>query len=195
MRYHMLNEVLENFWGPNKAAAWRKMFHDRNIHPAANGIPMSRLYDYLFRQAYFALKPLRETPEGVVVQWHWLTRSRLLPDIPCYDTYGTFRQAQLMERRSECCPGSGKAWQIRNGQTFLLCAGDSDSDNRPSWALLEMQWDFQRVVAICGAGDQHEGFGEYSARTRLYNPGARRRIGMLWVRWLGDRGIELSDLD
>lgn len=152
---------------------------------------MSRQFDYLFHQGRFALKPLRKTPEGVVVQWHWLNQSHLFPHWPSYDTYGTFRDAQLMDQSGGDggVRGGQQAEQIRHGQAFLLRAGE----DRPDWALLEMQWDLQRMVAICGAGDPHEGFGEYSARIGLYNPGARNR--MRWVRYLGDKGIELSSID
>ncbi|KAK3352891.1 hypothetical protein B0T25DRAFT_543054 [Lasiosphaeria hispida] len=69
--FGFLNEMLTAFWGSEKSMAWRRMFEDAGITQSAkNGISMSHQIHFWFDNARFALKPLRETPEGVVVQWH-----------------------------------------------------------------------------------------------------------------------------
>jgi hypothetical protein len=45
---------------------------------------------------------------------------------------------------------------IRTGQTFLLRA--DNPEDKPSWELLEMQWNLLRVAAICGAADVTEDY-------------------------------------
>jgi len=42
---------------------------------------MSHQIHFWFENARLALKPLRETPEGIVLQWYWLKRSILKPNV------------------------------------------------------------------------------------------------------------------
>lgn len=63
-----LNEMLVAFWGAEKSVAWRRIFEDAGITKSAkNGISINRQICFWFDNARFALKPLRETPEGIVV--------------------------------------------------------------------------------------------------------------------------------
>ncbi|KAK3353700.1 hypothetical protein B0T25DRAFT_581417 [Lasiosphaeria hispida] len=85
--FRRLNEMLTNFWGSEKSMAWRWMFENVGITQSAkNGISMSHQVHFWFDNARFALQPLRETPEGVVVQWHWLKRSVLKPLVYIFPT-------------------------------------------------------------------------------------------------------------
>ncbi|KAK0720946.1 hypothetical protein B0H67DRAFT_609456 [Lasiosphaeris hirsuta] len=76
--FRRLNEILTVFWGSKKSMVWRRAYEDVDITQSAkNGISMSHQIYFWFDNARLALKPLRETPEGIVVQWHWLKRSAL----------------------------------------------------------------------------------------------------------------------
>ena len=156
-----LNHLLTAFWGSEKATAWRQNFEDASITQSAkNGISMNHQLNFWFHNARFALKPHRETPEGIVVQWHWLKRPVLKPlvyirsdiDIDILHQAGVMDLAwgdtgtdidTLAHRESGV--------RIRTGQTFMLRRHENMPC--PSWGLLEMQWDLLRVAALCGAAD------------------------------------------
>jgi hypothetical protein len=125
-----------------------------------NGISMSHQIHFWFDNARFALKPLRETPEGVVVQWHWLKRSILKPLTYIRPNEDILHQAGVMDRNwGDNLAHRESGVRIRTGQTFLLRAGKPE--DKPSWDLLEMQWNLQRVAAICGAADVTDDYYDY----------------------------------
>ncbi|KAK3318757.1 hypothetical protein B0H66DRAFT_582299 [Apodospora peruviana] len=98
---------------------------------------------FLFDNTRFPLKPLRETPEGVVVQWHWLKRSILKPLTYIHSDSNILHQAGVMAQ------SWGDNLAHRESGTFLLRA--DKPEDKPSWDLLEMRWHLLRVAAICGA--------------------------------------------
>ncbi|KAK0750942.1 hypothetical protein B0T18DRAFT_443555 [Schizothecium vesticola] len=146
-----LNELLAAFWGSEKATAWRQHFEDPGVTQSAkNGISLNHQIHFWFDNARLALKPLRQTPEGIFVQWHWLKRSVLKPNVYILQGTDILHQAGVMDQ----CWGKALAHResgvrIQTGQVFLL----QHNENMPSWDLLEMQWDLLRVAALCGAAD------------------------------------------
>lgn len=137
--------------------AWRRAYEDAELTQSAkNGISMNHQLHFWFDHARFALKPLRETSECIIVQWHWLRSSLLqaLDVIPSdEDIENTLRYVGVMDQgwgdwvQDLAFRPSGVA--IQTGQTFLL----EKHEQMPSWDLLEIQWDLLRVAAICGAAD------------------------------------------
>jgi len=156
-----LNEMLTAFWGSEKSMAWRRMFEDAGITQSVkNGISMSHQIHFWFDNARFALKPLRETPEGVIVQWHWLKRSILKPLTYIRLNDDILHQAGVMDQNwGDNLAHRESGVRIRTGQTFLLRA--DKSEDKPNWDLLEMQWDLLRVAAICGAADVTDDYYDY----------------------------------
>ncbi|GAB1312858.1 hypothetical protein MFIFM68171_03068 [Madurella fahalii] len=154
-----LNHMLTAFWGSEKAMAWRRNFEAAGITQSAkNGISMSHQIHFWFDNARFALKPLRQTTEGIVVQWHWLNRSVLKPSVYIRSDMDVLLQAGVMDQRW----GHGLAHResgvrIQTGQTFVL----QRHDHMPSWELLEMQWDLLRVAALCGAADVMDDYYDF----------------------------------
>ncbi|KAK4149251.1 hypothetical protein C8A00DRAFT_47097 [Chaetomidium leptoderma] len=150
-----LNEMLAYFWDSKTSFTWRRMFESPAITQSAkNGISMSHQIHFWFDNARFALKPLRETPEGVVVQWHWLKRSILKPLVYVHPDHDILLQAGVTDHGQNW--GDNLAHRksgvtIRTGQTFLLRA--EKPEDMPSWDLLEMQWNLLRIAAISGAAD------------------------------------------
>ncbi|KAK4249859.1 hypothetical protein C7999DRAFT_39162 [Corynascus novoguineensis] len=153
-KYGDLNEILTALWGSEKSMAWRRGFENADLTQSVqNGISMNHQIHFWFDHARFALKPLRETQEGIVVQWHWLKRSILKPLVHITPNHDILLQAgvtnqewgdNLVAHRKSGVP-------IRTGQTFLLQA--NRPEDMPSWDLLEMQWNLLRVAAICGVAD------------------------------------------
>ncbi|KAL2190130.1 hypothetical protein L209DRAFT_750132 [Thermothelomyces heterothallicus CBS 203.75] len=156
-----LKEVLTFFWGSEKTTAWRRMFEDANITQSAkNGISMNHQIHFWFDNARFALKPLRETPEGVVVQWHWLKRSVLKPLVDIRPDQDILLQAGITDQNwGDNLAHRKSGVRIRTGQTFLIRA--DKPEDRLSWDLLEMQWNLLRVAAISGAADVTDDYYDY----------------------------------
>ncbi|KAK0753938.1 hypothetical protein B0T18DRAFT_25553 [Schizothecium vesticola] len=146
-----LSELLTTFWGSEKAIAWRQHFEDLRVTQSAkNGISVNHQIHFWFDNARLALKPLRQTTQGIFVQWHWLKRSVLKPNVYILQGTDILHQAGVMDQ----CWGKALAHResgvrIQTGQILLL----PSHENMPSWDLLEMQWDLLRVAALCGAAD------------------------------------------
>jgi hypothetical protein len=117
-----------------------------------NGISMSRQIRFWFDNARLALKPLRQTEDGIVVQWHWLKRVIMKPKVSIRLDQDILLQAGLTDQSwGDCLAHRKSGVPIQTGQTFIIRA--DNPDNLPSWDLLELQWNMLRVAAICGAAD------------------------------------------
>ncbi|OPB43955.1 hypothetical protein A0O28_0022730 [Trichoderma guizhouense] len=125
--------MLEMFWDPDTVTQLVPLIRDRNfMESPQNLISMNGQLHTWFDDCKMALKPIGETENGVVVQFHWLREGNYKPNSVGAD-FGTFTTQ------------SG----INQGQTFTL-----ESDNpahRPNFQLLKISWDLRRVAAICGA--------------------------------------------
>jgi hypothetical protein len=138
-----------------------------------NGISMSHQLRFWFDNAKFALKPLRITLDGIVVQWHWLKPAVLKPKSTIDSDKDALRQAGLSDNQTwgDCLAHRKSGVPIRTGQTFLL--RKDTLGLMPDWRLLEMQWDLRRVAAICGAadvGDEYYDDDIDATTTALMNP-------------------------
>ena len=120
-----------------------------------NYLSLSHQIHFWFDNARFALKPLRQNKDRkeIVVQWHWLKRSCLLPRTVVSQAQDTFlAQAELDEMAWGSCFAHRKSGlPIETGQTFVIRA--ENFEDLPSFELLELQWNLLRVAAICGAAD------------------------------------------
>lgn len=148
-----LNALLQTFWGAHQSMAWRRQYEDAAITESTkNGISMNHQIHFWFNNARFALKPLRQTQDGIVVQWHWLKRAILKPRAGIMATQDILLQAGLTDQSwGEFLAHRRSGVPIQTGQTFVLRA--EKPEDLPSWELLEMQWNLQRIAAICGAAD------------------------------------------
>jgi hypothetical protein len=153
-----LIEVLELFWGADKSAAWRRLCQDGSITQSAkNHIAMNRQLRLWLDNAKCALKPLRQTQNEIVVQWHWLRGSTLRPRTEIREDLDMLEQAGLADQgwgANLAHTSSGISVPIKTGQTFVIRA--EDPEHLPSFELLELQWNLLRVAAICGAAEATE---------------------------------------
>ncbi|KAK0725191.1 hypothetical protein B0H67DRAFT_123481 [Lasiosphaeris hirsuta] len=110
--------------GSEKSMVWRRAYEDVAITQSVkNGISMSHQIHFWFYNARFALKPLRETSEGVVVQWHWLKRSILKPLTYIRPNDNMLHQAGVMDWNwGHDLAHRESGMRIRTGQRFLLRA-------------------------------------------------------------------------
>ena len=113
---------------------------------------MSYQIYFWFDNAKFALKPLRQSQDGIVVQWYWLKGAVLKPRVHIRPDQDILLQAGLTDQNwGERLAHRKSGVPIWTGQTFILRA--ENPEDLPSWDLLQMQWDLLRVAAICGAAD------------------------------------------
>ncbi|KAK3899180.1 hypothetical protein C8A05DRAFT_46684 [Staphylotrichum tortipilum] len=150
-----ISEMLHAFWGVPKALAWRRHFEDARITQSPkNYLSLNHQIHVWFDDAQFALKPLRQTSTTeIVVQWHWLKRSKLLPRTRIGQSQQTFLQMAELNDTSwgSCLAHRRTGVPIETGQTFVIRA--EDPEDLPSFELLELQWNLLRVAAICGAAN------------------------------------------
>ncbi|KAH7163373.1 hypothetical protein B0J13DRAFT_634611 [Dactylonectria estremocensis] len=145
--------MLKLFWGEEKARRWIDLIQSDAETPR-NRLFLNSHLQHLWIKAAFALKPLSQSPNEVVVQWHWLKRSKLLPNHRI-QYRNAFESAGLFESHW----GEGIAYRasglpIETGQVFVIRS--NTPDELPSFDLLELQWNMVRVAAICGAADNEE---------------------------------------
>ncbi|KAG7290736.1 hypothetical protein NEMBOFW57_000739 [Staphylotrichum longicolle] len=146
--------LLQAFWGADKANAWRRHFEEARIPQSPkNYLSMSHQIHFWFDNARLALKPLRQSPNEIVVQWHWLKKSSFLPRTEISQAQDTFlHHARLNDVTwGSCLAHRRSGVPIQTGQTFVIRA--EKPEDLPSFELLEMQWNLLRVAAICGAAD------------------------------------------
>lgn len=147
--------MLHAFWGVEKALAWRRQFEDARITQSPkNYLSLNHQIHVWFDDAEFALKPLRKTSTTeIVVQWHWLKSSKLLPRTRISQSQAAFLEMAKLDDSSwgSCVAHRRTGGPIETGQTFVIRA--EDPEDLPSFELLEMQWDLLRVAAICGAAN------------------------------------------
>ncbi len=153
-RLYGLDELLEAFWGENKAQAWSKLYKNPAITQSlANYLSLNRQLCFWLGKARFAFKPLSKTATTITLQFHWLRRTNLWPTSPIYDSGETLADflrtppatwGSYLAHRASGVP-------IQTGQTFVIRA--ENPKDLPNFELLELQWNLHRVAAICGAPD------------------------------------------
>ncbi|SPO02644.1 uncharacterized protein DNG_05317 [Cephalotrichum gorgonifer] len=113
---------------------------------------MNHQLRFWLESAKFALKPLRQTNNEIVVQWHWLRKSTLTPRANIAQAQDILVDAGVAGQNwGENLAYRPSGVPIKTGQTFVIRA--EDPDTLPSFELLELQWNLLRVAAICGAGE------------------------------------------
>ncbi|PKK44981.1 hypothetical protein CI102_9787, partial [Trichoderma harzianum] len=136
---NMITDMLEMFWDPDTVTQLVPLTRDRNfMESPQNLISMNGQLHTWFDDCKMALKPIGETENGVVVQFHWLRegnykRNSVGADFATFTTQSGIDQGKswgynIAHRRS--------GLKLDTGQTFTL-----ESDNpahRPNFQLLKI---------------------------------------------------------
>ncbi|KAL7786382.1 hypothetical protein V8C37DRAFT_392155 [Trichoderma ceciliae] len=178
-RFAAMDSAILTFWGLQTYTKWTDEYKNTQVTESPqNLLSMNKYAHSMWDSAEFALKPLRESVNEIVVQWHWLKHTTLTPrkEIPHNTDVRDFIDPKgwgdgLVHRES------GR--KIRTGQTFVIRA--EDPRHLPSFKLLELQWDLLRVAAICGAaGKYDEEFDDEDSWGGLGEPAVYGFDDVLW---------------
>lgn len=149
-------QTLGVFWSEEKVDAWKRaVMGKKGTESPMNMLTLSPTVHQLWGACFFALKPIRASKHRLVVEFHWLqprskgkkhimVNARIRPDcLAEIDSPG--QQIRLID-----CP-SGKI--ITSGTRIAIKTDDPQKRPLPSFALLEMQWNLQRVAALSGMAE------------------------------------------
>ncbi|KAH6895572.1 hypothetical protein B0T10DRAFT_220869 [Thelonectria olida] len=137
--------ILTLFWGVDKSAEWCKLADELDGTPQNFLSLSSHLHAEMRKMRGIALKPLRKTGNEITFQLHWLRHHWLVPR-SMIDNDHIIADRGLQDPRwggptQESIP-------IENGHIFRIQS--EDPNLLPSFELLELNWNMQRVAAICG---------------------------------------------
>ena len=149
-------QTLGVFWSEEKVDAWKRaVMGKKGTESPMNMLTLSHTVHQLWGACFFALKPIRASKHRLVVEFHWLqprskgkkhimVNARICPDcLAEIDSPG--QHIRLID-----CP-SGKI--ITSGTRIAIKTDDPQKRPLPSFALLEMQWNLQRVAALSGMAE------------------------------------------
>lgn len=146
-------EVLSSFWPIEQVTAWKSaVMGKKGTESPRNMLTLSPTVHRLWVACFFALKPIRASKRRIIVEFHWLqprskgekpllVNARTRPDcLAEIDSPG--QDIRLID-----CP-SGTI--ITSGTRLAIYTDDPQRRPLPSFALLDMQWNLQRVAALSG---------------------------------------------
>ena len=156
---------LKLFWTQEHVETWRKsIFSDASnpddaVESCENLINLNSYAHTLWNSGCFALKPETASEDGKELDllFFWQPRHELLPLV---DLSMTPKSSEKLEG---CRPDQALFRRVdvgfdhlRSGDRIKLRTEDPQRHPLPSWELLDMQWNLQRVVGMCGAADWPE---------------------------------------
>ncbi|KAK5996643.1 hypothetical protein PT974_01980 [Cladobotryum mycophilum] len=161
MAFSNLNMLLKMFWGFDTYERWSRQYQSSGIiESPKNLLSFNHQLHFWWDHSKFALKPLRQTGNSIIVQWHWLKRPSLKMNqvIPHNANLRDYIDPQgwgdnFFLRKS------GRV--VETGQLFTIHA--ANPDHLPSFELLELQWDLLRIAAICGAAEAYDEALDYDS--------------------------------
>lgn len=188
--------MLHTFWDPNQAIVWNRIIKQTNtLESPQNLISLSPTLHCWFDKGKMALKPLRQMIDGsIIVQFHWLKSPCIMPSTPLpsgdMDMDDWLHKAGLADNSSW---GNIKShrWSgipIETGQIFTLKA--NNPNHIPSFELLQLSWDFLRIVAICGAAEAEDLLDDNGSGNGYF--GTERREATVSI-WNEDDSAQLRD--
>lgn len=102
--------------------------------------------------ARFALKPLRKEGDNIIVQWHWLKDSLLVPLQPIglsHKFSSLVDPCGWGDNIQDAFAHHKSGRRIETGHIFVI-RGAPNRLPVPAFELLELQWCLARVAAISG---------------------------------------------
>ncbi|CAK7269535.1 hypothetical protein SEPCBS119000_003617 [Sporothrix epigloea] len=161
---------LVSLWGDEKADAWMRQSSSLSVTESPrNLLCMTRQHGLWWRMCRLALRPMRTSdPCTIKVQLHWLRRADTTPDTPLSGSMsdlsllcgvgenGAENDFQSWRKQPVAYRKSGLP--LRTGQIFTIRA--EDPADLPSFDLLDMRWNLQRIAVMSGAVDPEDGAQE-----------------------------------
>ncbi|CAK7269539.1 hypothetical protein SEPCBS119000_003619 [Sporothrix epigloea] len=161
---------LASLWGDEKADAWSRVSSSPIVTESPqNLLCLTRQHVSYWQKCRLALRPIRTLdPCTIKVQLHWLRRAGTTPDAPSTESlhdlsllcgggkdgndidFHSWGEQPLAHRKS--------GLPLRTGQIFTIRA--QDPEDLPSYDLLDMRWNLQRIAVMSGAIDPEGGMRE-----------------------------------
>jgi hypothetical protein len=136
--------ILEAFWGPEKAAVWRRKAGDAGC---SNLICLSSSLYTAWSSAKFVLQPI--SVEGTTLKFRLFWLRSLNAKYPGVESLLIKPDDVLVDasRDTQCArlPPNGSLFAVTAKEPCLL----------PSFELLELQWHLQRLAALSGAAEDN----------------------------------------
>lgn len=162
--------TLKNYWPERKIHSWKKaVLGKKGTESPHNMITLSPTVHKLWDGCYFAFKPisLSRNRRKLVMEFHWLrprpkaTKGHHMVDaltppdsVAEHDTPG--EDIRLVH-------GPSKAI-ITSGRRVVMRTDNPKKQPLPSYQLLEMQWNLQRVGALSAAAEHDDDDDDATAR-------------------------------
>lgn len=151
-----LQSILGMFWTSARGARLQALITD-NAHildTAKNMICLTPTLHSWWANAYFALEPYEQLPNGVRIRLRWLKKTAFVP-------WQAMPEPRTDPRDYLNWPGEQEGilgivdfesgHPLIDGSLFDLVSDDVDT--QVSWDLIEIQWDLLRMAALSGAGE------------------------------------------
>lgn len=152
--------MLKIFWSKAQVKAWKKAaMGGKGTERPTNMLTLSPTVHRLWGGCFFALKPVRViSKRKMVVEFHWLqprpkakkqlmVNARIRPDcLAEVDSPG--QDIRLLHSPSKTI--------IISGTRIAIRTDDPRKRPLPSFALLQMQWNLQRVAALSATAEWRE---------------------------------------
>jgi hypothetical protein len=155
--------LLRLFWDNDRVEKWRNTIFpdsqnpDVGVESCFNLISLTPTAHDMWNRGLFALKPLKRSrnQKELTVQFFWQVPGNydlgsqidLLTEPTSSKGLEVVGDGYFLHRLES----DGSTPRIRSGQTFTFTTKDPKNLPLPSLELLEMQWNLQRLVGMCGA--------------------------------------------
>lgn len=130
---------------------------EKGTESPMNMLTLSPTVHRLWGACFFALKPIKARKRKMIVEFHWLQPR----------TKGKGKKPQMVNARNrpDCLAEVDSPGQdirlfhcttkaiMTSGTRISICTDDPQKRPLPSFALLQMQWNLQRVAALSGMAE------------------------------------------
>lgn len=160
-------DTLYTFWEESRVDKWKtEVFGtEHNQQTPRDGcfnmISLEKYAYALWGAGRFALRPMETSDSTFKVQFYWQRRSSngvteldllTLPGLS-HGLYGGKDYSLPMLTGTFRENGEPEYRAITSGNVFTITTPDPRNLPLPSWSLLELQWNLQRIAGMSGAGE------------------------------------------
>lgn len=190
-------DILNTFWEKTRVDKWKtEVFGiEHNQQTPRDGchnmISLERVAHALWSSGRFALRPMENSDSTLKIQFHWQKSSSngvteldlLTQPEPSRGLYGGKDYSLPMLTGTFGGNGEPEYRAITSGDVFTITTPDPRNLPLPSWSLLELQWNLQRIAGMSGAGEPKE-YNDHNPDSMAPCVTAMSRTADIY-RWLG----------